>query len=169
MPVLAKFGQVFVTAAKCLSYPGNDAPVIFQALRSIGVSWNISFCIFTWPKQYFSLRNSRTAFDDSFSPDMSRQKRKPNQNFSKVDPHICALWSANQAASVRAVMFCSQPECRIIKKWKSIFLCAAFIVSKGTQPVRVILLSNRARKASMRWLLKTYSYLQSGWFMGQEG
>jgi len=64
-----------------------------------------------------------------------KKKEKPKQNFFKVNPHMRELRSANQAASVRAVTPSSQPECGIIKKRKSIFLCAAFIVSKGTQPV----------------------------------
>ena len=102
-------------------------------------------------------------------PQRCQGKKKPNQNFLEVNPHICELWSANQAASVRAVTFCSQPECGIIKNRKSIFLCAAFIVSKGTQPVRVIPFSNQAREAWKRRLLKTYSYLRSRWFVGREG
>lgn len=97
------------------------------------------------------------------------KKEKTYQNFFKANPHICEFWSANQAASVRAVMTCPQPEYRIIKKWKSIFLCAAFIVSKGTQLAWVIPFSNQARKAWRRRLLKTYSYLRSGWFMAREG
>lgn len=55
------------------------------------------------------------------------------------------------------------------KKCKSILLCAAFTVCRGTQPGRVIPLWNWARKAWVRRLLKTHSYLQSGCFMGQEG
>lgn len=136
--------------------------------RSTGASWNISICHFTWPKQYFSLRKSRAAFDESFSPEMSRQN-KPNQNFLKAKPHICEWWSVNRAASVRAVTFSSQPECEIIKKWKSIFLCAAFLVSKGTQLARAIPLSNQARKAWTGWPLKTHSYLWSSDSAGWEG
>lgn len=55
------------------------------------------------------------------------------------------------------------------KKCKSILLCAAFTVSRGTQAVQVIPLWNWARKAWVGQLLKSHRYLQSGCFMGHEG
>lgn len=161
MPVLAKFGQIFVTAAKCLSYPWNDASVIFQAPEALGQAGIFHFAF------SHGQNNEQSSFWWKLFPrDVKvRKQNKPNQttklnqDLLKVNPLICELWSANQATSVRAVTSCSQPECRIVKRWKSIFLCAAFIIPKGTQTVRVIPFSNQGREAWVRWLLKTYGYL----------